>query len=208
MEDRVGQPRRHSVEEYFRIEADSTEKHDYIDGQIVSMAGGTATHSLIIANLIASVHGRLKGKPCRVYDSNLRVAVKRDVRYSYPDLSIVCDDPQFDPRDKNRTTITNPRAVIEVLSPATEAADRGEKFERYLKLPSLQEYILVLQTRPRIEAYFRQPDGTWLFSFAHGLDASLHLRSLSIDLPFADVYTGVEFPPEPSDDVKPDPQTG
>lgn len=206
MEDRVGQPRRHSVEEYFRIEADSTEKHDFIDGQIVCMSGGTAKHSLIIANLIREVGNLLKGKPCQVYDSNLRVAVKRDVRYSSPDLSVVCGEPQFDPRDENETTITNPRAVIEVLSPSSEAADRGEKFERYLKLASLQEYVLVLQTRPRIETYFRQPDGTWLFAFADGLDASLRLRSLSIDLLLADVYTGVKFPPEPLDDVTPDQQ--
>jgi Uma2 family endonuclease len=189
------QPRRYTVEEYFRMEADSTEKHDYIDGQIVSMAGGTPQHSLIIANLIGEVHGRLKGKPCRVYESNLRVAVRRDVRYSYPDLSVVCDEPQYDPQDKNKTTITNPRAVIEVLSSSTEASDRGEKFERYLKLSSLQEYILVLQDRPRVETFFRQADGTWLFAYADGLDGSATLRSLNIALPLREIYSSVEFPP-------------
>lgn len=196
MDDAIPQSRRYSVEEYFRMESDAVEKHDYINGQIVCMSGGTAVHSLITANLIREVGNLLKGKPCRVYESNLCVAVTRDVRYSYPDLSVVCEEPQFDPRDKNKTTITNPRAVIEVLSPSTEATDRGEKFERYLKLPSLQEYALVVQTRPRIETFFRQPDGTWIFAYAHGLDASLHLRSLSIHLPLAEVYSGVEFPPE------------
>jgi Uma2 family endonuclease len=165
------------------------------------MSGGTALHSLITANLIAAVHTRLKGKHCRVYESNLRVAVKRNVRYSYPDLSVICEEPQFDPIDKNKTTITNPRIVIEVLSPSTEASDRGEKFERYLKLPSLQEYVLVLQTRPRIETFSRQPDGNWLFAYAHGLDATLHLPSLSIDLPLSEVYSGTEFPPDPTEDM-------
>ena len=194
MEDVIPE-RRYSVEEYFRMEFDATEKHDYIDGQIVCMSGGTARHSLITANLIAAVHGRLRGKPCRVYESNLRVAVKRDVRYSYPDLSVVCEEPQFDPKDKNQTTITNPRVVIEVLSPSTEASDRGEKFERYVKLASLQEYVLVLQGRPRVEAFSRQPDGTWLFAYADGTDAAVTLRSLGLELPLAEVYAGVEFDP-------------
>jgi Uma2 family endonuclease len=189
------QPRRYTVEEYFRLEFDATEKHDYRAGEILAMSGGSASHSLIIANTIAALGNRLRGGPCRVYDSNLRIAVARDVRYSYPDASVICGQPEFDPKDRNQTTATNPRLIVEVLSPSTEAADRGEKFERYLKLASLEEYVLVLQDHPRAESFFRRPDGTWLFTYAEGLEALVTLRSLKIDVPLADVYAGVDFNP-------------
>lgn len=192
---------RFTVQEYLRREFEAEEKHDYRDGEIISMAGGSPPHSLIIANTIRALGNLLSGEKCRVYDSNLRVRVMRDARYSYPDASVICGDPEYDPADQNKTTITNPRAVFEVLSPSTESTDRGEKFGRYLKLASLQEYVLISQDRPRVEMYYRQPDGTWLFAYADGRDATARLRSLNIDLPLSDLYSGAEFPssPKPSD---------
>jgi Uma2 family endonuclease len=188
-------PRRYTVEEYFELEHESEEKHDYIDGQIVSMSGGTFEHSVIMTNLIAAVHAKLRGTPCRVFESNLRVAVRKNARYSYPDLGIVCGQPQFDPKDKRRTTIMNPRVVIEVLSPSTESADRGEKFQRYLKLSSLEEYWLVSQDQARVEGYFRQPDGMWLLAYVEGLGSTAVIRSLSIDIPMSEIYAGVDLAP-------------
>src|SRR5450755_1942635 len=120
MERLAEQPRRYTVEEYLRLEHESPEKHEYRDGEIIAMAGGTYEHSLIIANIIGELRGRLKGTPCRVNESNLRVRVARTVRYSYPDLAVVCGEPQFDPKDVNRTTVTNPRLVVEVISESTE----------------------------------------------------------------------------------------
>src|SRR4051812_49918181 len=104
---------RFSVEEYLRLEAGAAEKHEYRDGEIVAMAGGSPEHSLIIANLIREVGNRLLGGPCRVYESNLRVLLVRSRRYVYPDASVICGPVAFDPDDDHRQTATNPKVVIE-----------------------------------------------------------------------------------------------
>ena len=158
------------------------------------MAGGSADHSLIVANVIRHLGNRLDGKPCHVYDSNLRVRITKTVLYTYPDVSVICASRQTDPDDLTGQTILNPRVIVEVLSPSTEAYDRGEKFGRYRQLDSLEEYILVSQLTPRVEMFFRQGDGTWLFDAASELTGTAKLRSLKIDLPLNDVYAGIEFP--------------
>jgi Uma2 family endonuclease len=145
--------------------------------------------------VIGELRHRLRGKPCRVFDSNLKIRVARDVRYCYPDASVVCGEVQFDPGDVGRQTAINPRLVVEVLSPSTELFDRGEKFRRYLELESLQEYVLIAQDQARVETYVRQADGGWRFDAFDGREATADLRSLSIDLPLSEVYAGVEFSP-------------
>ena len=188
---------RFTIEDYLRLESDAVEKHEYRNGEIVAMAGGSPQHSLIIANLIRETGNRLKGKPCRVYDSNLRVRVSPTGLYTYPDLLVICGEPQFDPRDTRRTTVINPRTIVEVLSPSTEAYDRGDKFRQYLRIDSLREYVLVSQARPFVESFYLQADGTWLFAPVSGLETAAKLRSLDVDLPLAEAYVGIEFPPEP-----------
>ena len=190
------QPRhRHSVEDYFRLERDSSVRHEYHEGLILAMAGNSPEHSLIASNLIGELHARLKGKPCRVYESNLRVRAGKTSRYVYPDLSVVYGPLQFDTADVKRETIINPRVIIEILSPTTEAYDRGEKFDHYRQLDSLQEYVLVWQRTPRIDTLTRHADGTWQLACATALDASVSLRCIDVELPLADVYAGVGFPP-------------
>lgn len=184
-----------SVAEYLRREREALDKHEYRDGEILLMAGGTVHHSRIQANIIGELYARLKGKPCAVHESNLRVRIPRTVLYTYPDVSIICGQPEFDPNDPSGETVTNPRVIVEVLSESTEAYDRGEKFGRYLQLDSLEEYVLVTQTAPRIETFWRQAEGTWLFTAFSGLEAAAKLRCLGIELPLADVYAGIEFPP-------------
>lgn len=191
-------PRRYSLEEYFRIERDSATKNEFRDGEIIDMSGGSLEHSLIIANTIGELRNRLKGSPCRVYDSNLRVRIARKVRYAYPDATVICDGAQFDPDDPSRGTVINPRLVVEVLSPSTELYDRGDKFRRYLEVESLQEYIMIAQDEPRVETLFRQRDGTWLIAAATDLQSSARLRSLDLELPLAEVYAGVSFPEQDS----------
>jgi Uma2 family endonuclease len=188
--------RLYAIGEYLRLERDALEKHEYRDGQILLMAGGTINHSLIVANVIREIGNLLAGKPCRVFDSNLRVGVPRKVLYTYPDVTVICGRHEPDPNDDAGETINNPRLIVEVLSPSTEGYDRGEKFNRYLQLASLQEYVLVSQNVPRVETYFRQADGTWLFTPVSGLEAAAKLRTVEIELPLAGVYAGVEFPPE------------
>lgn len=192
-----------TLAEYLQFELHATDKHEFREGEVVAMAGGTGEHSLIIANLIGEVRNRLKGGLCRVYESNLRVVVNRGARYVYPDASVICGPIDYDPADEGRHTATNPKVIVEVLSPSTEAYDRGEKFRRYLKVPSFEEYVLVSQAMPVIETYTRQGDGSWAFRAYEGLDAVARLRSLDIDLPAAEVFAGVEFPP-PTDPPNPD----
>jgi Uma2 family endonuclease len=182
-----------SVEEYLRLERDSSEKHEYRDGEILAMAGGTADHSLILANTIRELGNRLKGKPCRLYESNLRVKIARKVLYCYPDATVVCGPSQFDPQDAHKTTIINPRVIIEVLSPSTEAYDRGAKFTRYREIESFEEYVLIAQDEPSVETFLRQADGTWSFAAYSGRDAVAKVRCLGVELPLAEVYAGVEF---------------
>lgn len=191
--------RRYTVAEYLELERNSAERHEYNDGEILAMAGGTPEHSLLVANVIREVGNRLKGKPCRVYDANLRVAVSGPSRYLYPDSSVICGPVEYDLQDVTRQTVMNPRLVVEVLSPSTEAYDRGEKFTRYRAITSFQEYVLVSQHAPLVETYFRQADGTWLVSFFSGMDAVAQLPSLDVRLPLHEIYADVTFPPDPDD---------
>lgn len=191
--------RRFTVEDYLRIERGSTDKHEFRDGEVVSMAGGTVAHSRIMANGIAALWNRLKGGPRAPFDSNLRVRISRGTLYSYPDVTVICGNPELDPDDKQGETVTNPRLVVEVLSPSTESYDRRTKFDRYRQLESFREYVLVSQDTPRVETFFRRDDGTWVFAVAAGLDGTIRLASLDVELPLSEVYAAVEFPPAPPD---------
>ena len=182
-----------TVEEYLRLEQDAAEKHEFRNGEVISMSGGSARHSLIISNVIREAGNALKGKPCRVYESNLRVRIPRSVLYTYPDAMIVCGPPQFDPKDVNETTIINPKVLIEVMSPGSESYDRGEKFDRYRTLDSMEEYLLIYQSQPAMQSFLRKPDGTWSFANFEGLQTVARVRSVEIDLPLAEVFDGVEF---------------
>jgi Uma2 family endonuclease len=196
MEQAVKPPgQRYTLDEYFALAEASEDKLEFRSGEILSMAGGTESHSLIITNVAGELRSRLKSGPCRVYDSNLRVRAQKDQRYAYPDALVVCGERQFDPRDTRNLTVTNPTLIVEVLSDSTEASDRGEKFMAYIKAESLREYLLVSQTTPRVQSYFRQPDGGWSFTYFEGLEATARLRSLQIDLPLSEVYAKVQLPP-------------
>jgi Uma2 family endonuclease len=131
--------RKATIAEYLRAEQASKEKHEYIDGEIRSMAGGTYKHSVVILNIAGELRSRLKGMPCRASDGNTRVAVANRRSCLYPNATVLCGPPEYDPQDKKQTTILNPTLVVEVLSEGTEAFDRGDKFSRYRDIPSLRE---------------------------------------------------------------------
>ncbi|MDB5299610.1 MAG: hypothetical protein JWO87_1273 [Phycisphaerales bacterium] len=192
--------RRYTVEEYLRREAAAVDKHEFHEGEILAMSGGTYEHSLIAANLVGALWSRLRNSRCRALESNMRVRVPPTDRYVYPDATIVYGQPQFDPQDPNCTTIINPRVIFEVLSESTEAYDRGAKFTRYREIESLEEFVLVSQDRPLVEAYTRQSGGTWLFEASSGVDVVAALRALQISLPLSEIYADIQFPP--SNDVK------
>jgi Uma2 family endonuclease len=191
------QPRTYTVEEYFQIDEAAETRHEYVDGQIFDMAGGTDEHSQITVNLIAELRTRLRGKPCQPRDGNLRVRYGRKMRYGYPDALIVCGQPQFDPKARSNTTLLNPTVLFEVLSKSTAAYDRGEKFGYYRDIDSLQEYVLIAQDRASVQVYRRGANGIWAIEPPiDGLTSSVTLPSADIELPLAELYASVELSPE------------
>src|SRR5438067_352701 len=130
-----------SAEEYLELEETADYKSEYFDGEVFAMAGGTPEHNLIAANLIGELRNQLEETPCRVYPSDQRVKIPDTGLYTYPDVTVVCADPQFEEPD--RRAMLNPTLIVEVLSETTEAYDRGDKFAHYRRLSSLREYVMV-----------------------------------------------------------------
>jgi Uma2 family endonuclease len=187
--------RRFTLAEYLEFEEASPAKHEFHHGEILAMSGSSPEHALITVNALATIHAKLVGKPCRVYSSDLKIAVGSSADIQYPDGSVVCGPLQYHPADPKNRLITNPRVIVEVLSPTTEAYDRGAKFSLYRTLPSLEEYVLISQNSPLIETFVRQADGRFVIAATFsGLDATAALASLQIQLALADVYAGVTFP--------------
>lgn len=178
-----------SAEEYLAIERSSDFRSEHIDGEMVAMAGGSWEHSLIIGNALAELKQQLRGGPYTVHASDLRVQAPDGLR-TYPDVVVVCCEPAF--ADEHRDMVTNPRLILEVLSPTTESYDRGRKFESYRTIPSLEEYVLVSQERPHVERFLRQPEGAGLFVEVAGLQEALPLSSLGCLLSLEALYEGVD----------------
>jgi Uma2 family endonuclease len=191
--------RRFTLEEYIQLEATSEEKHEFRDGEIISMAGGTLSHSGIITNLIGELRNRLKGSQCRVYDSNLRIQIARKRLYSYPDALVICGEPIISDVEGMGPTYINPKMIVEVLSPSTREFDLRNKFDRFREIPSFEAYLLLEQDEPRAETRYRHPDHHWALDFALGLKSTIRLHSLNISLPLDEIYAGITLPvlPEP-----------
>ncbi len=193
-----------TVEEYLALERASEERYAYLDGQIYAMAGESPEHGDICSNLVIDVGAQLRGRPCRVWTKDTKVRsgpipqTRRIFKglFSYPDLVMVCGEPQF--HDAYRDVLLNPTVIIEVLSPNTEAFDRGEKFRRYrIFNPSLSDYVLVAQDQPLIEHFVRQEQGQWLLAASvSDLSSSVSLASIQCTLPLTNVYDRIVFPAE------------
>jgi Uma2 family endonuclease len=181
-------------EEYLEIERRAERKSEYFQGEMFAMAGASLEHAEIIINLARELSQRLKGRPCHVYSTDVRLRVDPTGLYTYPDVMVICGDPQL--ADERRDTVVNPVLIVEVLSESTEAYDRGKKFEQYRTLPSLREYLLVAQDAPRIDQWIRQPDDNWLRAETKGRGASIQLASVDCVLPLAEVYDKIEWPAE------------
>ncbi len=179
-------------EEYLALERKSQVRSEYLDGDMVAMSGGSREHNLIVSNIVGELRTALKGRPCEIYPSNMRVRVSASGLYTYPDVVVVCGDPQFE--DMHVDTLMNPTAIIEVLSDSTESYDRGAKFGHYRKIPSVVEYLPVAQHEYRVEQYVRQSDGPWLRSEVQGLGAKLELPSIECGLALAEIYERVTLP--------------
>lgn len=187
-------------EEYLAFERKATTKHEYLNGQIVAMSGASREHNLIAGNMFNGLYTQLIDGACETYISEMRVKNHQTHSYTYPDIVVVCNEPRFE--DDVFDTLLNPIVLIEVLSPSTEAYDRGEKFAHYRQIASLQEYVLVSQDRMRVEHYLRQ--GTqWLLTEFCGLREVLSLISIDCELHLSDIYRRITFSEEstPSTEV-------
>lgn len=170
---------------------ESAIRHEYLDGEVWAMAGESLEHSTICTNLIYLIVGQLRGKPCRALSPNMKVRTTPAGLYSYPDLTVVCGKPIF--HDEHRDVLVNPTVIAEVLSPTTEAFDRGTKWIRYQQIATLSDYLLIAQNRPLIEHYSRQTDGRWLYSIAENLAESVEIASIGCHLPLVEVYERIAF---------------
>jgi len=183
-------------EQYLEIERKAEFKSEYYQGEMFAMVGARQAHGLIIFNAVRELSQQLRHRPCEGYSNEMRVRVTPVGLYTYPDVVIVCGEPKF--LDDRRDNLLNPTVIIEVLSPSTEAYDRGQKFELYGSLESLAEYLLISSERVRAELFTRQPDGRWLLTAKSSLEDSLELQSIDCRLLLADLYEKVEFSPAPS----------
>jgi Uma2 family endonuclease len=177
-------------EQYLEIERKAAHKSEYHNGEMFAMAGAREAHNLVVAHLVRELDQQFRARPCRVYPSDMRVRVSPTGLYTYPDVVAVCGEPRF--HDDQRDTLLNPTLLVEVLSPSTEAYDRGRKFESYKSLESLREYLLVASDRIHADLYTRQPDGRWLLTSADNLEDSLSIESVEARLTLSDLYEKVE----------------
>ncbi|CRI65180.1 conserved hypothetical protein [Thiocapsa sp. KS1] len=182
----------YGFEDYLAAErAGCDVKHEYVNGEVFAMTGASFTHNLIVLNLGSELRARLKGTPCHVLPSDMRVRIEAANAGKYPDLVALCEAPRF--HDDRQDVLLNPALIVEVLSASTEAYDRGGKFATYRRLPSLEEYVLVSQHRPLVEVFTRQPDGRWILSETEGLDAEVAFASLGCRVAMREIYDKVDF---------------
>ena len=173
-------------ESYLDLEDDSSIKHEFLDGQVWAMSGGSPDHAAIAGTIIGLLGQALAGKRCRVFTSDLRIRVAATGLGTYPDASVICGSVELDPADRKGHTALNPTVLIEVLSPSTEGYDRGEKLAHYQRITSLREVMLVAHDERRVDLWRRIGDHWTQLTFGPG--ESVALDSLGCALPVADLY--------------------
>jgi Uma2 family endonuclease len=173
-------------EQYLEIERKAEFKSEYHNGEMFAMAGASFAHGLLIRNVMRELDRQLLDRPCRPIPNDLRVFVPATGLFTYPDVVVSCGEPRF--LDSYVDTLINPTVLVEVLSPSTEAYDRGRKFEHYRSITTLQEYLLVASDRVHVDLYTRQPDSRWLLTSASQEEESISLSSLGCVLTLNELY--------------------
>lgn len=185
-----------TLEDYFELEAASPLRHEYHGaGRIVAMAGGSADHARISTNVSGEMRSRLAGRPCEAFNESMRVKVAVSGKYYFPDASAVCGGARIEKDAKGLQSLANAQVIVEVISPSTDRADRGTKFDDYFQIDALREYVMVEQDEVRATIIRRDADGSRRIDTVRGLDGALKLESLNIEIPMKDIYRNVEFPP-------------
>ncbi len=178
-------------EEYLALERQDEYKNEYFNGEMIPMTGASRKHNLIVTNLLRELSQQLKDQSCEVYPSDMRVRVHATGLYVYPDIVVVCGEPQLE--DAFFDTLLNPTLLIEVLSESTESHDRGKKFSDYRTVESLAEYLLIAQNECNVEQYVKQADGRWLLSDLRSLTDKVELASVPCALALSEVYHKVDL---------------
>ncbi len=173
-------------EEYLAIERAAEYKNEYVNGEIFAMTGASRNHNLIAGNIAGELRQQLKGKPCEVYPGEMRVKAPAARSYVYPDVVVVCGEPQFE--DGYFDTLLNPTLIVEVLSKSTESYNRLAKSAYCRTIETLDEYLLVAQEEYRVEQYIRQTEGRWLLSEVRSMESVIELKSIACSLALRDIY--------------------
>ncbi|HEX6097667.1 MAG TPA: Uma2 family endonuclease [Thermoanaerobaculia bacterium] len=175
----------YSLDQYLRLEEMSNVRHEYLDGEIYGMAGGTPEHGRIAANIIMLLGMHTASRRCAVFTSDVRVRVTATGLDTYPDVTVVCGRLEYDSLDPH--AIANPTLLVEVTSPSTEAYDRGEKLNHYRRIPSLQEVVIVAHGERRVEVWSRQERDLWQLERS-GPSGQVRLASISAEIPLDQIY--------------------
>jgi Uma2 family endonuclease len=180
-----------SPEDYLVMERASQEKHEYFKGEVFAMSGASQKHNDIARNINTIILPFLKGNPCRMYGSDLRIHIPENTLYTYPDFSIICGKPEV--TDEEKDTVVKPSAIIEILSKSTKDYDRGTKFNLYRAIKTLKEYILVDSTKISVEIFTKQEDGRWILTEFKQLTDSFVISTIGLTLQLKDVYEDVNI---------------
>jgi Uma2 family endonuclease len=180
----------YSIEEYLELENAATEKHEYYNGEIFAMSGAKGQHNIVVGNLFAILWNKLKGSPCRPYNSDQRIHIKKNTLFTYPDISVICGEPiSLNNDDMN---FLNPSVIVEVISPATKNYDKGEKFQLYRDIPTLREYILVSPESIHVEIFFINNHGNWELVEYRNIDQSFRCATLQLSITLKEIYEGAK----------------
>ena len=185
------QKRHFSVAEYLEMEKASQEKHEYFQGEIFSMAGASTNHNEIFTNFFLEIGSKLKGKSCRPYGSDLRTQIVANGLFTYPDISIYCND--LSKSDVDDESFIEPTVIIEILSPSTKDYDRGHKFELYKDIPTLKEYILIDSESVLVESFYFDEKQNWELFKCLQMEDSLKIISMDFEVALSDIYNRVRF---------------
>lgn len=182
----------YTFKEYLQLEAESASKNEFWDGIIVSMAGGSPTHGKIANSIGTAIDNELikKKKDCSAYNSDVKVFIPDFNRGVYPDCMVICGKEEL--HEESKAVVKNPCLIIEVLSESTKEYDSSSKFEGYRSLPSFKEYVLVWQTIPKVQTWYREAEDLWRISSAFGLDKTIQLHSIDCEIALKDIYRRVE----------------
>lgn len=181
--------RKYSVEDYLTFERQSETRHEYLDGEIFAMGGASWVHNRISWNITVALDPQLESQGCEGFAGDMRVHIPATDRYTYPDIAVVCGEPQFE--DAELDTLLNPNLIIEILSPSTEVHDRGRKLFAYRSIPSLETILLIAQDQAHVEQLCRQRDGSWVLTETDDLGAVIDIQGIQARLALEQIYRRV-----------------